>query len=79
MRFYVDVFEVTETCQNGNERTIKKEVYSKTSIIDSNGKIRNNGQKNRIERAKNLLAERHYYKIKYITSKTKEILLTDEI
>lgn len=74
MKFYVDIFEVTETCQNGNERTFRKSVYSEIFTYE-NGRTINNGINIRVPKAKAVLEQNHYYNIKYIESKTTDLLI----
>jgi len=73
MKFYEMIFEVTETCQNGNERRIKKSVYSP---IFRNG--RHIIELDRVNNAIHVLEERHYYNIKYKGTKTTELLFTKD-
>lgn len=68
--FYEVIFEVTETCQNGNERRIKKSVFM--PHVDENGKHLSTPR--RIERGSAALKAEHYYNIKYIETKTKHLI-----
>ena len=68
--FYEVIFEVTETCQNGNERRIKKSVFMPHA--DENGKHLDKHR--RIERGGAALTSEHYYNIVYIETKTKTMI-----
>ena len=68
--FYEVIFEVTETCQNGNERRIKKSVFM--PYTDENGKHLDTHR--RVERGSAALISEHYYQIKYIETKTKTMI-----
>lgn len=60
-KYIVLVFQVTETLQNGKERTIKKEIYrkyGKHTILE-----------NSIQIATELLKENNFYNIKYLNVK----------
>lgn len=66
MKMYDLMFSVTETLQNGNERTKTVSVYS-----PSNDAVH-------IMKATALLREqKHYYKISYLHSAYREILMID--
>lgn len=71
-RFFEDVFMVTETLQNGNERTIRKSVFSPVFV---DGKC--NDFNKRIEKARKALKDAHYYNIVYGRSNTKTVLFTE--
>lgn len=58
------VFQVTETCQNGNERTKKVSVFSKRF---KNGVFYTESARNKD--AIEILKAYHYYNIKYIETK----------
>lgn len=61
------IFEVTETCNNGNERTIKKSVYSNLPYTDQT-----------IFSIKNMLeADYHYYQVRFIKVKQAELFFMD--
>ena len=72
MKYYVEVFQVTETCANGKERRIKKEVLCP---------IFRNGKHviilDRVTKAIKLLEEHHYYNIEHVETKTKDVLMID--
>jgi hypothetical protein len=71
-KYYETIFAVTETCQNGNERRIKKSVFSP---IFKNG--RNVIQLDRIDKGIEVLKSMGYYNIEYIDTKKKELLFID--
>ena len=56
-------FKVTMTCQNGNERTLTKTVYSEPFEITENGEKRFIPEDIRIARAIEALKECGYYHI----------------
>lgn len=64
------VFQVTETLQNGKERTIRKSVYSERFV---GGKFYTEEQ--RIADATELLKAHHYYNIEYIGTKAISMLM----
>lgn len=64
------IFQVTETCNNGKERTIRKSVFCPSFI---NTKFL--GEESRIEKGMKAMTEMHYYNIKYIESKPRKIRL----
>lgn len=68
-RVYEVIFEVTETCQNGNERRHKVSVYAP---IFKDG--RHVVQLDRVEKCTAALKEQHYYDIEYIETKTKVLI-----
>ena len=74
MKYYEMIFEVTETCNNGNERRIKKSVFSP---IFRNGK--HIIELDRVNKAVKVLESRHYYNIEYVDTKTATLLFTDEV
>jgi hypothetical protein len=74
IKCYEEIFKVTETLQNGKERTIKKSVLCP---IFRNGK--HIIYMNRIDEARGQLLALHYYHIEHIESKYKEIIATDNL
>lgn len=60
------IFEVTETCNNGNERTIKKSVYSNLPYTDQT-----------IFSIKNMLEDHHYYRVRFIKVKQAELFFME--
>ena len=73
MDLYEVIFEVTETCQNGNERRLKKSVYS-PRFKDH----KHVTEAERISKGTEVLKARHYYDIKYIKTKAVTLLFTEE-
>ena len=59
---YKVIFNVTETCQNGNERRVQKVVYM-PRFDESTGRHISPAQQ--VERGKAALAAEHYYNIEY--------------
>lgn len=78
MKYYEMVFEVTETCQNGNERTFKKSVFSPIFRIMPDGSRKHLIQLNRVEKAIKELEKHFYYNIKYIKTKATDLLFIYE-
>ena len=72
----VDTFKVTETLQNGKERTTKKQIYSEAFIPCGDGK-RFYGQNERVRDCMAVLKECHYYNIEYVGGKMSRMLFTD--
>lgn len=72
-KYYEAIYEVTETCQNGNERRIKKSVLSP---IFKNG--RHVIELDRVDKGIKTLEEMHYYDIEYIETKTRTLIFTEE-
>lgn len=68
--FLEEVFEVTITCNNGNERTIKKSVYCEPFKF---GKFRTTEE--RIAAATFELEWQHYYRIKHLKTVKHEITI----
>ena len=66
---YETIFCVTETCNNGKERRIKKSVYSPRF---RNGKHLT--EQERISEGTFILKAEHYYNIEYLETKSKTIL-----
>ena len=71
---YEMIFRVTETLQNGNERTFKKSVYSP---------IFRNGhhliELDRIQKATAELESLHYYNIQHVETKKKTFITTGNL
>lgn len=72
MQVYELIFEVTETCNNGNERRKKVSVYSMPFrygrfVIECD----------RVNEGIELLKQQHYYNIKHIKTKLKTLLFTE--
>ena len=55
------VYEVTETCQNGKERTFKKKVYTDRMFKSDEGK--------------EALRKRGYYKILFLSADWKDVIV----
>lgn len=72
---YENVFRVTETCQNGKERTFKKSVF--TPIFGNDGKHLTETQ--RIEACTYVLRKNYYYNIEYIETKCTGILCVTDL
>ena len=72
MKFYVQKYRVTETCQNGKERQITKEILIPMERDGHPLIIFNRG-----ERAEALLREHHYYDIEFLYETTKDILIVE--
>ena len=68
-KLYETRFAVTETLQDGKERTIEKSVFSP---MFRNGVHITESE--RVLKSIEILKEEHYYKIKYIGTRTKTIL-----
>lgn len=66
------IFKVTETCQNGKERRIKKTVYSPCFGDDGKFIVLDD----RKEMCIKILKELGYYDIEYLGIKTKALLFT---
>ena len=63
-------FRVTETCQNGKERTFKKHVYSERFV---NGRFFTEAA--RVDAATEVLKAQHYYHIEYVETKSVSLLM----
>ena len=74
IKVYEDIFEVTETLQNGNERRIKKSVLSPTF---RNGK--HLIQLDREQKAIKQLEELGYYEIQWVKTVSKNIITTGNL
>ena len=74
IKCYENVFNVTETLQNGKERQIKKSVLSP---IFKDGK--HISQSDRIDKCIKALTEMHFYNIEFLETKTKVLLTTEEL
>lgn len=72
-KYYETIFEVTETCQNGKERRIRKSVLSP---IFKNG--RHVIEEDRVNKGIKALEEMHYYNIVAVETKTKTLIFTEE-
>lgn len=70
-KYYEEIFEVTETLQNGNERRKRVSVYSPIFI---NG--RHVIELNRITKAIEALKAEHYYNIEHVETRTKTMIFT---
>ena len=71
-KYYKMIFEVTETCNNGNERTKKVSVYAPHCkdgkyFVDTN----------RFDKALKMLEAKHYYNIKYVDTTITELMITE--
>lgn len=69
---YETIFCVTETCNNGNERRIKKSVLFP--------RFRNGihvTEQERISAGTDILKAEHYYNIEYLETKNKTILYAE--
>lgn len=76
MDVYENIFEVTETLQNGKERRIKKSVY--TPIFrEWGGRRVHITTEERIKAGKAELKARHYYNIDYLTTKKRDIIYAE--
>lgn len=74
IKCYEEIFKVTETLQNGKERTYKKSVLCP---IFKDGK--HVIELTRIDKAAAQLKALHYYNIEHIETKHKEIIVTDNL
>lgn len=72
-KYYDTVFEVTMTCQNGNERRVRKSVLSP---MFRDGKHIDEGE--RIRKGTETLKKEQCYDIEYVMTKTKVLLFMDE-
>ena len=68
---YKVIFNVTETCQNGNERRVQKVVYMPRFDETTRKHITPAQQ---IERGKAALAAEHYYNIEYGSTVATELI-----
>lgn len=66
MKYYAMAFEVTETQQNGNERTLFKTVYAP---------LNDQEMKKRVDDAIKLLKSKGYYNIECKDESIREILI----
>lgn len=73
IKVYEDIYMVTETTQNGNERRFKKSVLSP---IFKDGK--HVIKLDRGEKGKQALEKEHYYNIEYIDTKVKTLIVTED-
>lgn len=64
IRLFEIVFMVTETCNNGNERRIKKSVFAQRFV---NGHFFTEAE--RVAQAVEALKKLHYYNIEYVETK----------
>lgn len=71
VQYYEEVFEVTETCNNGNERRIKKSVLCQPFSSETG---RHRPTEQRVSAAAEVLKSEHYYNIVHIESKIKNLL-----
>jgi hypothetical protein len=76
-KFYELTFQVTETCNNGKERTLKKTVITAPFHWEK-GILVHTSPEYSIPLAKEALEEQHYYNIKYISTKVTYITITDD-
>lgn len=74
IKCYENIFNVSETLQNGKERRVKKSVLSP---IFKNGK--HVIQLDRVDRCVKELEALHYYNIEFIETKTKTFIVTDSL
>lgn len=70
-------FKVTETCDNGNERTFKKEVFAPPIYSDGDHK-RNNSLARCVPLAIKALEDQHYYHIEFLSSRAVSFTFTDD-
>ena len=68
---YKVIFNVTETCQNGNERRVQKAVYMPRFDEITRKHIT---QEQQIERGRQALLAEYYYNIEYGSTVATEIL-----
>lgn len=68
---YKVIFNVTETCQNGNERRVQKVVYMPRFDESTRKHITREQQ---IERGTATLLSEHYYNIEYGSTVATELL-----
>lgn len=71
-------FRVTETCDNGNERTFNKKVYASPIYTDKDGHKRNNSITRTVPLAIAALKEEHYYNIEFISVKPTKFLFVED-
>lgn len=74
IKCYENIFNVTETLQNGKERRVKKSVLSP---IFKNGK--HVIQLDRVDRCVKELEALHYYDIEFIETKTKTLITIENL
>lgn len=74
IKCYEEIFKVTETLQNGKERTIKKSVLC--PIFKAGRHVI---ECDRIGRATVELADLGYYDIEHIETKYKKLIVTDNL
>lgn len=74
VQYYEEVFEVTETCNNGKERRIRKSVMCQPFEVRDDGTRHHRLESTRIEKATRALKQEHYYNIVYIETRIKHIL-----
>jgi hypothetical protein len=70
------IFKVTETCQNGKERRIKKSVYSPKFKMDGERHMFIPLEE-RMRKCIKVLEEMHYYNIEYVDIKSTTLLFMD--
>ena len=78
MRFegFEVIFKVTETCQNGKERRMKKSVYTPSfKVVD--GRCYFVALEDRIKKCVAILEAEHYYDIEYLDIKRKTLLMAE--
>ena len=76
MKLYENVFEVTETLQNGKERRVKKSVYT-PRFKERDGHTFHISEEERIKCGTYELEARHYYNVKYLYTKKREVIYTE--
>ena len=71
------MFTVTDTCNNGKERTFKKSVFA-APIYEYNGRKLNNSLTHCVPLAIKALEDQHYYNIEFIGSRASSFTFTDD-
>ncbi len=77
-RFTELTFKVTETCNNGKERTFRKKVLA-PPFYKEEGRTFNNSLGRCVPLAIDSLKAQHYYNIEFIESASAIITFTDDI
>ncbi|MBR5273588.1 MAG: hypothetical protein IKU25_09420 [Clostridia bacterium] len=79
MKYYTEmIFEVTETCQNGNERKVKKSVFSPVYYPDGGGFLRYNYDSEIVSKAIEVLKRNNFHNIRHIKTKHTQLLFIDD-
>lgn len=77
MKYFVEmIFEATKICQNGNERKVKKSVFTPVFYSGGDGQLHYNYDAD-IEKAIEVLKENHFSNIKHIATKNTSLLFVD--